>query len=497
MQPQYKAVAVGALHCGGPGAGVAAGALGGGWEPAEAANLAAHATQPARGAQRLGAEAAEAERVRQQYFSTAAGGRLPAAVEKYYGKWPFVRLLGMQELATAAPQAPHALQRRTRALSGASASSGPPTSAAPPIIAGSVRRAQPAQSDSLNQPEPRAEATARTQDAEDSRAGRSTGPGLGRRGVASDEDGSSASSEDEYELPYGAGAGGAGGAVDSDSMRAVRGKEDFIRSELYYQRKLEAVQVSYREQEELVWEHLSGLVRDAAWLKAFVAGSMLDIKEALQALVLCSGSGSSCDAAIAAAAAAAAGAHDERLSPELRQAASAVALGPCKLPLPAFPRFNAGAEYGAIGDPTPLIADAPAELRSAAAAAVSPLALAGGGAGLRDVAAALRARRITAQPLQTSADLTTPRYGPVPPVARGMPGVPADEVAAAPALLPAPGAAAGGGVAAGTATAGGGGGGGVIGAIKDLASEVYAASKQGPVMTPAGGAGAPVAAGGY
>ncbi|PNH06206.1 Post-GPI attachment to proteins factor 3 [Tetrabaena socialis] len=35
-----------------------------------------------------------------QTQASSAGSRPPAAVEKYYGKWPFVRLLGMQELAS-------------------------------------------------------------------------------------------------------------------------------------------------------------------------------------------------------------------------------------------------------------------------------------------------------------------------------------------------------------------------------------------------------------
>ena len=65
-----------------------------------------------------------------------------------------------------------------------------------------------------------------------------------------------------------------------------------------------------------------------------------------------------------------------------------MALGPCKLPLPAFPRFNAGGEYGAIGDPGPLIADIP-EMIKTAAAATSPLALVGGMTRGGDVAAAL------------------------------------------------------------------------------------------------------------
>lgn len=31
-----------------------------------------------------------------------------------------------------------------------------------------------------------------------------------------------------------------------------------------------------------MWEHLSGLVRDAAWLKAYAAGALLAVKDALQ-----------------------------------------------------------------------------------------------------------------------------------------------------------------------------------------------------------------------
>ncbi|KAG2495185.1 hypothetical protein HYH03_006791 [Edaphochlamys debaryana] len=290
-----------------------------------------------------------------------------------------------------------------------------------------------------------------------SRRARSAGPGHRRRAMTDDETSSvsSSSDEEEYELRYGPEGAGV------EDVRAVRGQEDFIRSALYYQRKLDAVQSSYQEQEELVWQHLSGLVRDAAWLKAFVAGALLDIKEALQA--------------------------------------SAVALGPCKLPLPAFPRFNAGGEYGAIGDPSPLVADIPESLKSAAGGLLggmtTPLALAGaspggGGVGLSpaDVAAALRPKRITAQPLQTSADLTTPRYGPVPPVVRGQPGVPADELAAAAA---APAALPPAGTGAGPATHGGG----MLGAVKDLVSEVTAAARQGPIGTgPAGQQ--PIAAGG-
>jgi hypothetical protein len=43
-----------------------------------------------------------------------------------------------------------------------------------------------------------------------------------------------------------------------------------------------AVEASFREQEHLVWEQLSGLVRDAAWLKSYMVASLLVFKEAMQ-----------------------------------------------------------------------------------------------------------------------------------------------------------------------------------------------------------------------
>lgn len=65
-----------------------------------------------------------------------------------------------------------------------------------------------------------------------------------------------------------------------------------------------------------MWEQLSGLVRDAAWLKSYLVGSLLLFKEMMQATLL--------------------------------------ALGPTKQPLPGFGAARTGAlhmpEYGAVGD---------------------------------------------------------------------------------------------------------------------------------------------------
>jgi hypothetical protein len=39
---------------------------------------------------------------------------------------------------------------------------------------------------------------------------------------------------------------------------------------------------SYRDQERLLWEQLSGLVTDAAWLESYAAAAMLKVKETMQ-----------------------------------------------------------------------------------------------------------------------------------------------------------------------------------------------------------------------
>jgi hypothetical protein len=39
---------------------------------------------------------------------------------------------------------------------------------------------------------------------------------------------------------------------------------------------------SYEDQERLVWEQLSGLVTDAAWLESYAAAAMIKVKEAFQ-----------------------------------------------------------------------------------------------------------------------------------------------------------------------------------------------------------------------
>jgi hypothetical protein len=45
---------------------------------------------------------------------------------------------------------------------------------------------------------------------------------------------------------------------------------------------LTALTASYGDQERLVWEQLSGLVRDAAWLESYIVATMLLVKEAMQ-----------------------------------------------------------------------------------------------------------------------------------------------------------------------------------------------------------------------
>jgi hypothetical protein len=43
-----------------------------------------------------------------------------------------------------------------------------------------------------------------------------------------------------------------------------------------------ALMDSYRDQERLLWEQLSGLVTDAAWLESYAAAAMLKVKETMQ-----------------------------------------------------------------------------------------------------------------------------------------------------------------------------------------------------------------------
>ncbi|MEW5313821.1 MAG: hypothetical protein WDW38_005358 [Sanguina aurantia] len=170
---------------------------------------------------------------------------------------------------------------------------------------------------------------------------------------------------------------------DEHTPGAQRTREDVVREALYYQRKLEAVQASYNEQEQLVWEQLAGLVRDAAWLKSYMAGAFLVVKEALQA--------------------------------------AAVALGPCKQPLPGYGlEVSSANEYGAMGENGSLIASVPSAAERQRATTQAPRPFSG-------LPFEVRPSRATAQPLQVAADdRITPRYDTVPPVSRGMADVPVD-----------------------------------------------------------------------
>lgn len=81
-------------------------------------------------------------------------------------------------------------------------------------------------------------------------------------------------------------AGGAGPPMTltgaRDEFASERAREDSIRLQRFASRKLDVARTTYEEQERLVWEQLSGLVRDAAWLKSYVAGAILVVKESLQ-----------------------------------------------------------------------------------------------------------------------------------------------------------------------------------------------------------------------
>jgi hypothetical protein len=76
--------------------------------------------------------------------------------------------------------------------------------------------------------------------------------------------------------------------------------------------------------------------------------------------------------------------------------ASAVAMGQCKLPLPAFTKSGGGGEYGAIGDPIDTISGVPEVILRGPTA--KPLGLPVKLAGV--AGADIRPKMLTAQPLQ-------------------------------------------------------------------------------------------------
>jgi hypothetical protein len=191
----------------------------------------------------------------------------------------------------------------------------------------------------------------------------------------------------------GAGFGSSSSSSDDDDV-VPRGKllEDYQRLALHTERQLRAIVESYEDQERLVWEQLSGLVTDAAWLESYAAATMIKAKEAMQGV--------------------------------------AVALGPSKQPLPAYrpkPGMSSSVPYGEVGANIKLIKQ------------MSPRALELASGALPRGAAVLpyqplRAKRGTATPLLVAA-AAAPGSGqrllaaePVPTVQLGASGVPMDMV---------------------------------------------------------------------
>ncbi|KAJ9522437.1 hypothetical protein QJQ45_008270 [Haematococcus lacustris] len=76
---------------------------------------------------------------------------------------------------------------------------------------------------------------------------------------------------------------------EDDDLERQRDREDYAREALNQHRQLEAVAESYREQEQLVYEQLSGLVRDAAYFKSYVAAGLLVVKDTLVATLVALG----------------------------------------------------------------------------------------------------------------------------------------------------------------------------------------------------------------
>ncbi|GFH33181.1 uncharacterized protein HaLaN_32509, partial [Haematococcus lacustris] len=75
---------------------------------------------------------------------------------------------------------------------------------------------------------------------------------------------------------------------EDDDLERQRDREDYAREALNQHRQLEG-ESGYREQEQLVYEQLSGLVRDAAYFKSYVAAGLLVVKDTLVATLVALG----------------------------------------------------------------------------------------------------------------------------------------------------------------------------------------------------------------
>ncbi|KAJ9507628.1 hypothetical protein QJQ45_019203 [Haematococcus lacustris] len=163
---------------------------------------------------------------------------------------------------------------------------------------------------------------------------------------------------------------------EEDDLERQRNREDYAREALRQHRQLEAVAESYREQEQLVFEQLSGLVRDAAYFKSYVAAGMLVVKDTLVATL--------------------------------------AGLGPAKRPLPGFSDREAEDEEGAYGRYAALndlIEDLPPVRPGGTVkqgGRSQPTGL--GPFGAMTNSSQIRPTRLTAQPLQAS--LRYPAHGP-------------------------------------------------------------------------------------
>ncbi|KAF5840697.1 hypothetical protein DUNSADRAFT_15792 [Dunaliella salina] len=78
------------------------------------------------------------------------------------------------------------------------------------------------------------------------------------------------------------------GREDQDFERE-REEEDFARDALNQHRQLEAVTDSFNDQEEMVFEQLSKLCRDAAFFKSYAVASLVVFKDTVQSILLALG----------------------------------------------------------------------------------------------------------------------------------------------------------------------------------------------------------------
>ncbi|GLC36880.1 hypothetical protein PLESTB_000182800 [Pleodorina starrii] len=112
---------------------------------------------------------------------------------------------------------------------------------------------------------------------------RVTSPGRGQRATGGQVAAADAAEPGPVEQDVAAGGAGGGGTGGGRGFREEFRVEERNMKTVYMARRREAILKSFTEQEGLLNEQLSGLCRDASWLKSYMIASLVATKEGMQA----------------------------------------------------------------------------------------------------------------------------------------------------------------------------------------------------------------------